>query len=96
MGISEAPVLAPLIPLGEFISKVGRPPSKTGMQVYLQRLREHGFNVSNTVRKALACGAQLDREVGVRDASVRHRPVGVNPCWLLLWPAAVAGAATGC
>ena len=61
--MSEAPLITPLVPLGEFITKLGRPAGKSALHTYLMRLREQGWDVSQTVRKALHCGATLDKEV---------------------------------
>ena len=38
--MSEAPVLQPLIPLHDFIEKLGRPPDKDALTIYIARLRE--------------------------------------------------------
>ena len=62
--MSEAPVLTPLTKLSEFVAKVGEPPSQDSLQIYLHRLREHGFDVSPTLRKALQCGLKIQKEVG--------------------------------
>ena len=62
--VSEAPVLQPLTPLGEFIKQVGQVPDKEALAVYLRRMREHGWDVSPTIRKALQCGASIMPEVG--------------------------------
>lgn len=61
--MSEAPVLQPLTPLGAFISQVGPVPDKEALAVYLRRMREHGWDVSPTIRKALQCGASIMPEV---------------------------------
>ena len=61
--MSEAPLITPLVPLGDFITKLGRPAVKTALHTYLMRLREQGWDVSQTVKKALRCGATLDKEV---------------------------------
>ncbi len=61
--MSEAPLITPLTPLGEFITKLGRPAGKTALHTYLMRLREQGWDVSQTVKKALHCGASLEKEV---------------------------------
>lgn len=61
--MSEAPLITPLTPLGEFITKLGRPAGKTALHTYLMRLREQGWDVSQTVKKALRCGASLEKEV---------------------------------
>ena len=61
--MSEAPLIKPLTPLGDFITRLGRPPSKAAMNTYFMRLREQGWDVSHTVKKALQCGASLDKEV---------------------------------
>ena len=62
--MSDAPVLTPLTKLSEFVAKVGEAPSQDSLQIYLQRLREHGFDVSPTLRKTLQCGLKIQREVG--------------------------------
>ena len=61
--MSDAPVLSPLIRLSDFIDEVDEPPSQNSLQTYIQRLREHGFDVSATIERALACGAKLSPEV---------------------------------
>ena len=61
--MSEAPLITPLTPLGEFITKLGRPAGKTALHTYLMRLREQGWDVSQTIKKALHCGASLEKEV---------------------------------
>ena len=38
--ISEAPVLHPLTPLHEFLEKLGRPPDRDALTIYIARLRE--------------------------------------------------------
>ena len=38
--ISEAPVLHPLKPLHEFLEKLGRPPDRDALTIYIARLRE--------------------------------------------------------
>ena len=50
--------------LGEFIKQVGPVPDKEALAVYLRRMREHGWDVSPTIRKALQCGASIMPEVG--------------------------------
>jgi len=62
--MSDAPVLSPLTKLPNFIERLGDPPSQSSLQTYIHRMREHGFDVSATVEKALACGANLLAEVG--------------------------------
>ena len=61
--VSEAPLLQPLNPLGSFISQLGPVPDKEALAVYLRRMREHGWDVSSTIRKALQCGASIMPEV---------------------------------
>jgi hypothetical protein len=73
--LSEAPVLTPLTLLGDFVRRVGRPPTSTQLATYLQRLREQGFDVSETVRKVQACGCILEREVG---ADLTHVQSGLH------------------
>ena len=38
--MSEAPVLQPLTPLHDFIEKLGRPPDRDALTIYIARLRE--------------------------------------------------------
>lgn len=38
--MSEAPVLHPLTPLHEFLEKLGRPPDRDALTIYIARLRE--------------------------------------------------------
>jgi hypothetical protein len=38
--MSEAPVLAPLALLGDFVAELGRPPERERVTTYLARLRE--------------------------------------------------------
>ena len=68
--MSEAPLITPLVPLGDFITKLGRPAGKAALHTYLMRLREQGWDVSQTVKKALHCGATLDKEVLLRKTFV--------------------------
>lgn len=44
--MSEAPVITPLEPLGEFIHRVGRHPGPAALATYLARLRERARNPS--------------------------------------------------
>ena len=61
--MSDAPVLSPLTRLSDFIDELDDPPSQDSLQTYIQRLREHGFDVSATIERTLACGAKLSPEV---------------------------------
>lgn len=61
--MSDSPVLTPFRPLAEFISTLGEQPSQDSLHVYLNRLKEHGFNPSATIKKALSCGARIVKEV---------------------------------
>ena len=61
--MSEAPLITPLIPRGAFIPQRGRPAGKSALHTYLMRLREQGWDVFQTVKKAVQCGASLDKEV---------------------------------
>lgn len=61
--MSEAPVLQPLVPLGTFVTSMGEPPSQGSLELYLNRMKEHGFEVSPTIKKALKCGAKMQKEV---------------------------------
>ncbi len=45
--MSEAPVLTPLTPLGDFIQKLGKAPDKEVLTTYLARLREHVSPLEN-------------------------------------------------
>ena len=38
--MSEAPELQPLTPLHDFIEKLGQPPDKDALTIYIARLRE--------------------------------------------------------
>lgn len=40
MVISEAPIMAPLVPLAEYVAGVGPPPPREALHTYLARLRE--------------------------------------------------------
>lgn len=82
----ELPETLPFTPLGDFIGEVGKPPTRTAMHTYLMRLREQGFDVSATVRKAVACGVRLDKEV--------RQPACRRPHVLALWCQAVLSPAT--
>ena len=62
-GLSEAPVIRPLVPLGDFIQRVGLRPAPDALHTYLQRLREHGFDVAATVDKVRGAGVALVAEV---------------------------------
>ena len=44
MVISEAPVMAPLVPLAEYVAGVGPPPPREALHTYLARLREQVLN----------------------------------------------------
>ncbi len=49
--ISEAPVMAPLVPLAEFVSGVGPAPPRAALHTYLARLREQArLSVSHISR----------------------------------------------
>lgn len=77
---SDAPVKLPLHVLHEFITTLGPLPPQTAMHTYVNRLREHGWNVWRTVQKALKCGAHLDAEVsGVLRLPVRLRHPTPHP-----------------
>ena len=78
--MAESPMITPLVPLGEFITKLGRPPSKDSVNTYIMRLREQGWDVSQTVKKALECGALLEKEVCVSFIQHYH-----CLCWLGVW-----------
>ena len=65
-GMSEAPEILPMKPLGGFVRVVGRAIEERELTIYLQRLQEQGWDVRNTVRKALSCGAQLQDQVRTR------------------------------
>ncbi|CAL5222508.1 g4882 [Coccomyxa viridis] len=57
--MSEAPELQPLIPLHKFIEKLGRPPDKDALTIYIARLREMGFTITEELRKVMESGAEL-------------------------------------
>ncbi|DBA65791.1 TPA: hypothetical protein ACH3X2_002828 [Trebouxia sp. C0005] len=82
--MSEAPLITPLTPLGEFITKLGRPAGKTALHTYLMRLREQGWDVSQTVKKALRCGASLEKEMSeVVRLGGQHSDA--DGCGMLVW-----------
>ncbi|DBA96588.1 TPA: hypothetical protein ACH3X1_015451 [Trebouxia sp. C0004] len=82
--MSEAPLITPLIPLGEFVTKLGRPAGKTALHTYLMRLREQGWDVSQTVKKALHCGASLEKEMSeVVRLGGQHSDA--DGCGMLVW-----------
>lgn len=61
--MSEAPVLRPLIPLGIFITQLGAPPPEEGLRIYLRRMREQGFDVSNVLQALVQSKAPVACEV---------------------------------
>ena len=80
VGMSEAPEILPMQPLGAFVRGTGRAIEESELTIYLQRLQEQGWDVRNTVRKALSCGAQLHDQVSLLMSliivcSVHHRAV---------------------
>lgn len=56
-------MIKPLVPLGDFIERVGLRPAPDALHTYLQRLREHGFDVAATVSKVRGAGVALVAEV---------------------------------
>jgi hypothetical protein len=50
-GMSECPLKLPFTPLGAFITRVGQPPSRDALTIYLQRMREHGWDVLEACRR---------------------------------------------
>ncbi|KAL0049698.1 hypothetical protein WJX82_007869 [Trebouxia sp. C0006] len=82
--MSEAPLITPLTPLGEFITNLGRPAGKSALHTYLMRLREQGWDVSQTVKKALHCGASLEKEMSeVVRLGGEHSDA--DGCGMLVW-----------
>jgi hypothetical protein len=78
---SDNPVKARFVPLGEFITRVGPPPSDVAMVTYLQRLKEQGWNVDRTERKMLMCGVNIGDTKADANALA-----GESNCWcLFLW-----------
>ena len=61
--MSDAPVLTPFTRLSDFVSSIGERASEESLNIYLHRMREQGSDVSATVRRALACGAKIAKEV---------------------------------
>ncbi|KAK9835784.1 hypothetical protein WJX74_007899 [Apatococcus lobatus] len=90
-GMSEAPAILPMQPLGGFVKVVGRAIEERELTIYLQRLQEQGWDVRNTVRKALSCGAQLQDQVArvVRLESAASRASGLGT---LVWGKDSSGA----
>ena len=62
-GVSENPIKLPFRPLGEIIKEVGAAPSPEALTVFIQRLREQGWNLAPTIRRIKECGANLDPQV---------------------------------
>lgn len=56
-------MIRPLVPLGDFIERVGLRPAPDALHTYLQRLREHGFDVAATVDKVRGAGVRIAAEV---------------------------------
>ncbi len=52
-GMSEAPVLVPFQPLGEFITQLGREPTEEEISVYINRFQERGWVLSPVLRARL-------------------------------------------
>ena len=69
--MSEAPVLHPLTPLHEFLEKLGRPPDRDALTIYIGRLRE----MVRRLRTLLAaCSVMVDHfgwpsELGFTDSA---------------------------
>lgn len=55
--VSDAPVLAPFQPLGEFLGELGREPTDEEVTSYMNRLRERGWQLSPTLEHRLKGGA---------------------------------------
>ncbi|KAI3428766.1 hypothetical protein D9Q98_007587 [Chlorella vulgaris] len=60
--MSECPVPTPFIPLGDFISEVGREGRQEEIHTYLHRMREKGWDVGRTIEKLLHNGARISAE----------------------------------
>ncbi|KAK9845815.1 hypothetical protein WJX81_003168 [Elliptochloris bilobata] len=60
--MSDAPLIAPLVPLAEYVDRVGRCPANDAIHTYFARLREQGWDMSVTARKVKECGGHLDPE----------------------------------
>ena len=54
-GMSDAPVLTPFQPLGEFIGDLGRLPTDEECAIYVNRFRERGWQISPTLLSRLGC-----------------------------------------
>ena len=52
-GISDAPILMPFQPLGEFITTLGRPPTQEECTSYVNRLQERGWQISPGLMRRL-------------------------------------------
>ncbi len=81
--MSEAPQILAMQPLAGFVKSVGRAIDQQELRIYLDRLQEQGWDVRNTLRKAMACGAQLQDQV-------RNQCSWGARCWALImnekWP----------
>ena len=87
--VSEAPEIRPFVPLGEFVHGVGQPPDPGSLSVYVGRMREQGWDVTQTIQKAMQCGAAsfLPSELEILESSVAPLSIG-KLCWAKLpkWP----------
>ena len=85
MVISEAPIMAPLVPLAEFVAGVGPPPPREALHTYLARLREqvlstpkmrhvmHFITPSKVMLSTLTCKLLHAVQCGVNvGAEARH------------------------
>ena len=57
--------------------QVGAQPKTEALHTWLQRMREQGWDVSDLVQRALACGAHLKAEVApCQPMTLAHLPSG--------------------
>lgn len=87
--VSEAPEIHPFVPLGDFVHGVGQPPDPGSLSVYVGRMREQGWDVTQTIQKAMRCGAAsfLPSELEALESPVTPLRIG-RLCWAKLpkWP----------
>ncbi|PSC75340.1 methylase [Micractinium conductrix] len=60
--MSECPVPAPFVPLGDFVHAVGREGTQEEIHTYLHRMREKGWDVGHTIEKLLKNNTRISAE----------------------------------
>jgi hypothetical protein len=62
---SDAPVKVVLEPLHTFITELGPAPPMEAILTYLQRMKEQGWHVWQTMQKVLGCGSHHIKDAAV-------------------------------